>query len=555
MDRVLEVLGKDSTDAVAVAVTLVSPHLLESTQEQPKHKFKTKVSALLKSSGQTRAYGAVLARKALADWSIVKSHGGAWAAIMLHVLDLPDEVCWAPVTKTLTYLFGKVHGKSELSREIAGSKIGEFMKRLVKTLPSTHAVYAAREMLRLYPTQCRPTLNKLEPVLRAVDPSSMAYLCLAEKQGAEIWAQRVGEHIALLNEHQKLDEIELASNLRALHEYIIVAAAVNAKIPVQPLIAVVLKLLSAFKPAASQFTCEFIRRTFPYLKVLYIEQFERLVFALGDCLEMGTQEAVDSIEVITMLTSALGWVPENYHQLYTRLTKRTLHLFTREGTSMCAQGIADFVQSPSAFTTPTLNDRRREVLLAFLTAVIFYAPGIPQSCRTQVDRIILSEGSSQQIALAALYPAKYSILPLAIERLPELGGLETLVHPRFPPLNTPKHMLDSISSEEVSESTFDAVPEPQPEESGADDAAEEESLEQKSLPLPKMPEYTKMIHKSELETPPEKRVRTELSNSDLLELSSQQNNIDVGTNDGQKEDDGGNDEDELVIPTLNMDSD
>lgn len=559
MDRVLEVLRDDSTNSFTMAIGLVTPCLLESTPEQSKHRFKTKISSLLKSSGNARAYGAVLARKALSDWSIVKSHGNAWVAIMLHALDLPDEVCWAPITKTLTYLFGKVHGKAELSREIAGSNIGEFMQHLVNTLPSTRAVYAAKEMLRLYPTRCRPCLNKLEPVLQAIDPSTLAYLCISEKQGVEIWNQRFTEHIALLTDHQKLTEIELSNNLRSLREYITVAAAVHAKISVQPLTAVILKLLSSLKSAAVQCTCEFIKSTFPYLKILYTEQFEPLVFALGDCTEMGIQEAVNSIGVITLLTKVSGWIPEIYCKLYTRLTKRVLNIITKEGTLMCAQGLADYVQNPGAFFTPVLNKLRREVLLEFLSAVIVHVPGIPQSCRSQVDQIILSQGTPDQITLAALYPSKYSILPLAIDQIPNLSGLETLVHPRFPPLSTPKHMLDLATTEEVPETLDDVIEHEETcdnKEIGTVEPSNAELSESKPIALlPIMPESTKIIHKADLETPPEKRIRTEFSNSDLFE-HSQPLEIGEEANDvNQIDEDNDDDDEELVIPTLNMDSD
>lgn len=572
MDRILELLSTETSNDFVVASKLLSREVLAASPEQSKHKLKTRISALLKSSGPTRAYGAVLARLALKDWSIVKSHGSSWAIIMLHALDLPDQVCWAPITKTLCELFKKVHGKSDLSRDISGSKIGDFMKRLVNTVQVTEDYNAVSEILTLYPTQCRPYINKLEPVLASQLNSNASYalacLCISEKQGADIWKERVAELIQTIKPTES--EVAIRSRMNLLHSYLRVAPIVRVAVPASNIInKVILKLVASLKPAAVKIALDFIIDTSYLLRSAYLQKFDNILYGVSEVIDMGKTEAVAAFNVLTVLMELAGWVPESYAKVFIRATKSSIALWdNRFNSKNAAEGLADYVQHASSFTESNLSPSDGRILLDFITAVAVRATGIPQSLRIRIDKIIVNKGNSSQINLITLYPGKNSILPLSIKRKPTLEGMECLIHPRFPPLNTSKHTLEF--AQRNGESDDD---EPEMEVNSADVPEEsnpiEEVVEQVKettqpvpVELPSIPESTKPEHKPELSTPPEKRAK--LDHKEDIEIKRPHFEVEetivqsepvseININVEEQNDD--DDDDDLVIPTLNMDSD
>lgn len=569
MDRILELLSTETSNDFLEASKLLSREVLATSSEQSKHKLKTRISALLKSSGPTRAYGALLARLALKDWSIVKSHGSSWAIIMLHVLDLPDQVCWAPVTKTLCALFKKVHGKSDLSRDIAGSKIGDFMKRLVNTVPVTEDYNTVSEMLTFYPTQCRPYLNKLGPVLASQSDASAMYalacLCISEKQGADIWKERVNDLLPTIKPSES--ETAIRSRMNLLQSYLRVAPIIRVAVPVNSIIdKVILKLVTSLKPVAVKAALDFLIHTSSLLKSAYLQKFDSILYPVAEVIDMGKTEAIAALNVLTMLMDLAGWVPESYAKVFSRATKKALNLWeNRFISNNAAEGLADYVQQASSFTASNLSPNDGKILLEFITTVAVRTTGIPQSLRIRIDKIIVNKGTRAQINLVTLYPGKNSILPLSIQEIPQLDGMECLVHPRFPPLNTSKHVLEftqnSGEPDDEPEMKNDGFAVPEQETKPTEEVIEEveEVIPPVPVTLPSIPEPTKPERKPEFSTPPEKRAK--LEHQEEVEIEQPQFQVEETTvqtepvsevNANVEEED---DEDDLVIPTLNMDSD
>lgn len=555
MDRVLELLMDESPSSLRAAAKLLTVDVLASSKEPSKHKLKTKISSLLKSSGSKRAYGAVLARLALRDWSIVKSHGGSWVVIMLHTLDLPDRVCWKPVTRTLADLFVSVQGKPDLVREVGGgSKIADFLKRLVTTLPVTRLYAAAAQMLQSYPTQSRPYINKLLPVLHGrAAAEAIASTCVSEKQSVDIWQTRVTDLMAKI-EASFEDELALENHIELLASHIQISPRIRAKVPAHRLTALLLKMLGALKPTVARLACSFICETAPLLAPFYIQLFDEIVYRAAECMELGLRPAIEAVRVVHMLVSRLGWVSEKYAQLFIRLQKRVLRMLDSRDTALGAEGLADYVQNPAAFAVASLTGAEIHTLVSYLTCVVVNVPGIPQSLRVQTDQVILQLGQPGDIVQATLYPAKYSILPLAIEQIPTLTGFQALVHPRFPPLTKSKATLSSWPKPEAEDEPEIALAQPAQEpvvEAAAEEpeAADHSDEPQVEAPLPAIPESHQPKRPSETSavTPPEKKPKVEATQA--VEAAQ-------GVEAAQAvEAEEADDDEELEIPTLNMDSD
>lgn len=418
MNLALELLKNDTLADRQEAARCLTPLAFRDSKDQAKHKVAVQVSSMLKSQGVERACGATFARLCFADWSIVKSHGSSWANIMLHALDLPDRICWAPCVNALAVLYTKIHGKAELSREIGGSRVGEFVKRLLKLVPEIHCQDAVATMLELYPTQCRPYLNKLEPLLRG---RALANLCISEKQQAQVWEARVLRAL-------EADELVLVA------EYLEVAAIIKAKVPARPIYDKFFSLLSSLQPGPALNALQFFAASFKHLRSAYLQKFDQLVYQMAECVDMGSDVAVAALGALRLLVRAVGWTSKGYTAVFCDTIRKALTLLKRREVTVSANGLADFTQNPGAFSQQLYSRQTVSDVVQFLVDLSTAVPSIPQSLRVQMDRVVLDLGTREQVVQISLYPGKFSVLPLAVRKLSTLAGLEALVHPRLPPL-------------------------------------------------------------------------------------------------------------------------
>lgn len=440
----MEVLASDFLEDRQAAARWLSPTMLESLQPQPKHKLTTKISSLLKATGTQRASGAVFARLCFEDWSIIKSNGASWAVMMLHALELPDKVCWMPCINALASLYTKVHGKTELAREIAGSRIGEFMKRLLKRIEEVKCYDIVAQMLYLYPTQCRPYLNKLSTQLHDNTESCRrckAYLCIPESQQTVHFTERFEKSIE-------------AGDLGMVLEYVKVGSLIKANIPSKQIFELVFKQMSSLQADKTLDALDFVAASYKYMEPVYTQKFDALVFQLVECMDMGSAEAVSALKVMNLLLKSVGWLSKAYTSVFSSASKKTLQILeTKMHATINASGLADFAQNRAAFVpTRLLSSETVAELVNFLVNVCIAAPQIPQSLRARIDMRVIELGSESEAVRIALYPGKYSVLPLVVNKQPVLAqGTESLIHPRLPPLTRSymSYMREAAEAAEV----------------------------------------------------------------------------------------------------------
>ena len=573
MNQVLDLLSSDSLLNRQKAATLITPFNLNAASEPIKHKLKTKVSSMLKSQGKERATGAVIARLCLEDWSIIKSHGSVWGNIMLHALDLPDTISWKPCIRTLTALYVKVHGKADLSRDIAGQHIGDYMKRLTNLSSKIDCSDAITTMLELYPTQCRKYLNELAKVTKG---ETLAYMCFSERKQQEEWQKRFSK---TLNE----------GDLDLLYDYLKVASLIDAFVPSESLFARIFEQLASLKPGESLRALNFISNSFHFIGPIYKAKFDALVFQIAECLDLGIDEASASVVVLDKLVRSVGCISQNYTSVFSLVTKKVLNLLSKRSIATGASGLADYVQNPEIFSQPAYSDTILKTFLQFLEAVCVHVPHIPQSLRVQIDKYVLELGDQSEVLQLTLYPGKFSILPLAINQNRLLKGLETLVHPRLPPptLSYERHLsLEQEAQREVElefqkqdeeamiedlEAVNETLDTKDDQESLNNIADQEKSMNndseivlptKKPIPIPKPDSFessefgslTENTRQLELEIPPGKRLKVDEKVEDISSVIVQQEEKDNYAQLDEQEEDMDSDDD-LIIPSLVMDSD
>lgn len=532
------------------ASTSLTPTLLNSLDEPSKHKIKTKISSLLKSNGSVRAVGCVLARQCFADWSIIKSHGSSWATIMLHILDLPDKVGHKPAVLTLYTLFMKIHGKTDLSREIGGSNVGEFMKRVLKHIDQLKEYDLVASMFQKYPTQCRPYINKFEPLLSSESASlARASLCCSEKSTTEVFNTKLRS------------EIE-SRNWDGICAYLQVAPIIRAKIPGSELVKLIGSEISSLKPVYVKKAYDFTLLNHEQLSQALLKHFDSLVFQISETLDMDTEICLKGIKLLDILLNLGGWITSNYVPLFSRVVRKVLKIGSSSGLVVGAVGLADFVQNPQNFVVQQLNAEDNVAVCELLVSVALNLPTIPQSLRVQVDKFVMEKGNDYQASKLTLYPGKYSILPLYLQKY-DMKFVEGVVHPRFPPLQVSQghleYLQDSIEEPEVDTELLKEIkgadtdlpiaksmtPESttarndQNPDQTANETIYQDVNETMSEVLPAIPAATR-ADRQDLGGPPEKRVKLD-NESQMV--------IDKLPEEEDEEDDG------LIIPTLTMDSD
>lgn len=121
--------------AVYTFKALQSGDVLAQADDATLHKFMVRVSALLKAKAPvTKWFGAYLAHLAVdTNWKVLKSHGGTWANLLLHLLEINEQaVVKEAVIRALRTIFAKTHGKQEFTRDITTPRLPQYLKLLFK---------------------------------------------------------------------------------------------------------------------------------------------------------------------------------------------------------------------------------------------------------------------------------------------------------------------------------------------------------------------------------------------------------------------------------------
>lgn len=150
-----------------------------ATDENSLHKFRVRISAFLKSNDSKQRWcGAFLALAAVQNsWECLKSHGATWLGLLIHILELPESpATWEMALRTSSEMFVLVSQKTELTRDVATSRIAPFCKAALAVLESpetsvsTAAVFIS-ELQRVnvaHPVGFRPHSKRFQKALLAL---------------------------------------------------------------------------------------------------------------------------------------------------------------------------------------------------------------------------------------------------------------------------------------------------------------------------------------------------------------------------------------------------
>lgn len=578
VERAVELLSPDSEPnyrSIAIYVVHnVDREALACSNDPLKHKLKVRVSALLKSTGQKRAFGCVIARKMLEnDWSVVNSHGKSWLLLALHILELPDEVCWLPAIRLITTLFRRIHGKPEFSRDMGGSKVTDFAKKLVLLGDKGFDVAEPiTGLLELYPSQCRPSLSAFKSIFKKcilmrpkVSAKGLAAAACAEKASIPVWNQELNEILRDITNKCKGSDPSFIPNGIEEQQWIALFALVEnyvrfspTKIPSSPIVDATLTTLETFSPIACIPAMNFMVSTMGVIPWEHVS-LDRTLQSVYECAKMSYEAATSAIEVYTaFMADSLSWIPSKYYKLVSRLVSRGFEIMETYRDPLGVNGLADFVKSPKDFYEDA-DSNFEKTLTRFFETVILSGCDLPIKLRFKMDQLLLAR-ECLELRTAVLYPEKFSVLPMAVSR-GCLKGYESLVHPRFPPLPTAPYDIGTVDAEnnvtetadipkdETAASSLEAsgqeapeVPETEGPQSPQPSVQQENEAKEQELPYvaPFQPsEPISRVEKIEVADIETKKYEPEPKRQKTEEL---------------EEADDDNDDD-IVIPTINVDDD
>lgn len=125
-------IGANASHCLSLIVS--SPSILTEADEPSLTKFKVRVSALVKSRQPiARWFGCYLCKVTVESkcYSILKSHGGTWAGLLQHVLEVKEPLVTHQIAvQALSALFAATYGKPNFTKEITTSRLPEYVKQL-----------------------------------------------------------------------------------------------------------------------------------------------------------------------------------------------------------------------------------------------------------------------------------------------------------------------------------------------------------------------------------------------------------------------------------------
>ncbi|KAF5096894.1 hypothetical protein D0Z03_001520 [Geotrichum reessii] len=162
---------------------LLSGELFEQADEPTLHKFKLRVSGLLKANNTsnpiTKWFGCYLAKVACeTNAAILRGHGGTWANLILHLIEVPYEptVTKEIAVEALSSIFAMTNGKQELTRDITTPRLPAFVKVLLKLVESSNnsitkydlienILTALNRIIKAQSTTFKPFVTRYEKLL------------------------------------------------------------------------------------------------------------------------------------------------------------------------------------------------------------------------------------------------------------------------------------------------------------------------------------------------------------------------------------------------------
>lgn len=465
MECVLEIIKLDNEECLAQhaahAVRLVSdPAFFVSVPDKQKHKFKVTLSSMLNSkNGYTCAVAGLLAAFAFTDWSIILTHARPWLQSLVGLLNRPDATPWPAAIRALTVLYMRAAGKPELTRELGGAKLSEFIKILVtrlETIPSA-VLPSLAVVLQLYPAACRAHLNRIIAKLVQLAFSQEPQACeaivaaiLAARNPEANWRNFVTELLSDIKtflesatDAQKLHYAPSAvgpdnhaTDIQVLFEILTSCVTfkkvIACKLPAAVLLDTLAQCLSSNDPNFILPALRFISKTKYELNALLILNFSKFLALMIDVASQNRATAFEAARAVSSLIDSNGWIDPKHNVLVARLIQRVFR--SLEPVSLdkyVAAGLPDYVNDPSSFEC-TMSQKAFDMAAALFASVVKAADSLPSSVRYEIERFFLKH-KGPGLRTCVLYPDKFSILPIVISQN-GTDGYEALVHPRFPPL-------------------------------------------------------------------------------------------------------------------------
>lgn len=152
-----------------LSLIVSSPSILTEADEPSLTKFKVRVSALVKSRQPiARWFGCYLCKVAIESkcYSILKSHGGTWAGLLQHVMEVKEPLVTHQIAiQALSTLFSATYGKPNFTKEITTSRLPEYVKQLFVLAGKEPQLWnvivpALSKTLSQQSTTFRPFVNK-----------------------------------------------------------------------------------------------------------------------------------------------------------------------------------------------------------------------------------------------------------------------------------------------------------------------------------------------------------------------------------------------------------
>lgn len=525
---------------------LLSGRLLEDADEATIHKFKLRVSALLKSKTPiARWFGAYLAKIACqTNFAVLKEHGGTWAGLLIHILEIPSEavVTHEIAVEALSKIFEQTWGKQELTRDITTPRLPQYIKQLLKLAEGTKEegfvspltgviVPALNKVMKQQSTTFKPHAPRYQRLLQKLISSAytsahkvnmtvLSQVCegyvllhyatvkgnepvvwreLLNKVVAEIHAtvsqladQFVEEDGSLLGdstmERLEIAEVSISEGLNQikdklrvlfvlLEKFFVTSTKGEVKLPLGAIANLADRLFSlnkhtiqkrAVEKAARGIflsvideihiaTASFALKIIPVahtMILVHIEAFMHHIDVLSDTTNSDVLEQL--LKLAASFFELIGVLPKAMLPLVTKLVTASLALLEPR-IDKSSLALSDSMSSPSLFLVNPSSTIISTVTTFFAT-VIVTVPDLALPIRSRIDQYLIltslkhngaTSTVQRTLALSALHPgraSKYSILPMALRAVPQNEILESLVHPRLPPLNKAIHNLEKGSS-------------------------------------------------------------------------------------------------------------
>lgn len=502
LSTIIRLLNADEPEilssAVDYLVTILSDPAVYQAPEPTLHKFRVRISSLLKSkSASARLVGCKLAQASCrSHWDTLAAHGATWAQLLVHIINTPAA---NPVPnqraaiESLRTIISLTYGKAELTRLIATPIIPTYLKALLAhsiKSPALHndVILSFVVVLDEHSTTARPNSGAFHDFLKSVfltacekgaascsaslELAAQGFVSLhkAAAKGSEAleWKSALSAIISdvkiqakgsfnlasLEGEFQGVGLSNVSSNMllnfqrldvlfTILDAFFTTSTKVPVTVPLTDLVDLFRTLLAPPGDLMLGYDLLVRERVIGCISDLmeivgpsFVSCVDDILLDFAEMSKSLTSETL-ALKILEVSTKIFGTllksVPKSLHGPVTMLTQKALELVELPQYTATCKG-ADYTQKPHLFIRKR-DITEKKIINEYLVEVITAFPDLPLPLRAKIDCHFLLEGYSSGIETSAAYPGtstKYSILPMAVSKIPYSMVLDVLTHPRLP---------------------------------------------------------------------------------------------------------------------------